>query len=148
MSDIKKVIRWTRENLFDNFYKNKEKPSRNEIVIELDRILVFLKVRVTEDEKIAIIDAFLVEAEKGVSGFSAVTGNDVIPWVRNREAEEGHTSKYSDLYAQYLLDEGKIPSSGIKEIFDESDYILDRLEDPLSDKEFKKKGLVIGKNFG
>lgn len=60
------------------------------------------------------------------------------PWVHKVNTD----CYYSDRYKKYLLT--RMPVSSIETIFKDSIYILDRLGNPLSDKPFKRKGLVVG----
>lgn len=60
------------------------------------------------------------------------------PWVHKVDTD----SYYSNRYKEYLMT--SMPPSSIDTIFKDSKYILDRLGNPLLDKPFKRKGLVVG----
>lgn len=143
MSDIREIIEIVKVRLFDKFYSNDLKPSKNEIRSWIDKTTDFLEKQISTDQKNEIINNLLKDVNNNASGYEAITNKKSKPWIHTRE-DAKDVDQFSRLYKQYLLKQGKIPSVSINEIFDESDYILDLLADPLSDIGFKKKGLVIG----
>ena len=140
MNDIKEIVEIVRVRLFDKFYSNNLKPSKDQIKSWIDKTIIFLEKEINAEQEDKIIRDLLKESKNKVSGYEAITNEKSKPWLHTRE----ECDQYSRLYKLYLLEQGKIPPVSINEIFDESDYILDLLANPLSRSGFKKKGLVIG----
>ena len=143
MSDIREITEMVQTRLFDKYYSKNLKPSEDEIRSLVDKTTDFLERQISVEQKSEIIKNLLKDANHEVSGYEAITNDKSKPWIHTRGNSEA-TDQFSRLYRQHLLKQGNIPPISINEIFDESDYILDLLADPLSDSNFKKKGLVIG----
>jgi len=143
MSDMQEIIETVRVRLFDKFYSKDLKPTKKEIESWVNKTIEFLEKRIDVEQKSEIVQNLFNDSNKETSGYEVITNEKSKPWIHTRANEEG-VDQFSRLYRQHLLKQGKIPSVSIHEIFDESDYILDLLADPLSDSNFKKKGLVIG----
>jgi hypothetical protein len=143
MSDMQEIIETVRVRLFDKFYSKDLKPTKKEIESWVNKTIEFLEKRIDVEQKSEIVQNLFNDSNKETSGYEVITNEKSKPWIHTRANEEG-VDQFSRLYRQHLLKQGKIPSVSIHEIFDESDYILDLLANPLSDSNFKKKGLVIG----
>ncbi len=143
MNDMQEIIEIVRVRLFDKFYSKDLKPTKKEIESWVNKTIEFLEKRIDVEQKSEIVQNLFNDSNKETSGYEVITNEKSKPWIHTRANEEG-VDQFSRLYRQHLLKQGKIPSVSIHEIFDESDYILDLLANPLSDSNFKKKGLVIG----
>ena len=143
MNDMQEIIETVRVRLFDKFYSKDLKPTKKEIESWVNKTIEFLEKRIDVEQKSEIVQNLFNDSNKETSGYEVITNEKSKPWIHTRANEEG-VDQFSRLYRQHLLKQGKIPSVSIHEIFDESDYILDLLANPLSDSNFKKKGLVIG----
>jgi hypothetical protein len=140
---MQEIIETVRVRLFDKFYSKDLKPTKKEIESWVNKTIEFLEKRIDVEQKSEIVQNLFNDSNKETSGYEVITNEKSKPWIHTRANEEG-VDQFSRLYRQHLLKQGKIPSVSIHEIFDESDYILDLLANPLSDSNFKKKGLVIG----
>ncbi len=69
-----------------------------------------------------------------------ITGSENKPWLHTREIDLKRTRRYRN----YLVEDGKIPSPVIEQIFSSTDSILDLLADPIQGDDFCKRGLVVG----
>ncbi|MEO2116030.1 MAG: hypothetical protein ABGW72_00055, partial [bacterium] len=140
---MQEIIEIVRVRLFDKFYSKDLKPTKKEIESWVNKTIEFLEKRIDVEQKSEIVQNLFNDSNKETSGYEVITNEKSKPWIHTRANEDG-VDQFSRLYRQHLLKQGKIPSVSIHEIFDESDYILDLLANPLSDSNFKKKGLVIG----
>lgn len=143
MNEMKNIVEMVRVMLFDKYYSKDIKPSKDDIDSWVEKTIDFLESRINIEQKDKIIEILFNESNKETSGFEVITNEKSKPWIHTRLDGE-NSDQFSRLYRQHLLRQGKIPPISINEIFNESDYILDLLADPLSNASFKKKGLVIG----
>ena len=79
-----------------------------------------------------------------VSGVSGVIGDDIdhIEWLGAEKTKIGWS--YWDRYKYYLLNIKNLPLAVVENLEDTTDAVLGRLERPLRDGQWDRRGMVVG----